>query len=83
MGRNLKDFYGKFDGVSTDLTRAASQGPNGGAVLTHAGKSLYATPDNGNASVGRKVTRNRDVKKQGTRLAEVAVGNKKPAKKDS
>ena len=76
MGRTMKDFYGKFDGKNTDFTRSSAQGPKGGAMLAHSGKTLSATPDNADAEVGRKVTRNRDVKKQGTRLAEVAVGNK-------
>lgn len=83
MGRNLKDFYGKFDGRNTDFTRADAKGPKGGAMLAHAGKRLSATPDNADAEVGRKVTRNRDVKKQGARLAEVAVGNKKKLRGDN
>ena len=82
MGRNLKDFYGKFDGKNTDFTRANAQGPEGGAMLSHAGKRIDAVADSGNTQASRKVTRNRDVKKQGARLAEVAVGNKTKLRKD-
>lgn len=76
MGRNLKDFYG-------NSTRVDNKGPEGGVVLSHYGKDLIATPDSGAAAVGRKVTRNRDVKKHGNRLAEVAVGNKQKLRGDS
>lgn len=82
MGRNLKDFYGNFSGANTGLTRSDAQGPKGGAVLAHIGKRLTAVPDDGSGEVSRKVTRNRDVKKHGKRIAEVAVGNKPKLKND-
>jgi hypothetical protein len=83
MGRNLKDFYGDAHG-SRELHRSDVKGPNGGAIITQ-NKSgrITATPDNGESAASRKVTRNRDVKKQGKRLAEVAVGNKPRLRKDS
>lgn len=83
MGRNLKDFYGKFDNKNTDFTRSSAQGPEGGASLSHNGNRIVAIADSGNTMASRKVTRNRDVKKTGARLAEVAVGNKPKLRKDS
>jgi hypothetical protein len=77
MGRNNADFY-------SNHVRAEARGPEGGAV-TIAGpgkKMVTSVPDSGVRAVSRKITRNRDVNKQGARIAEVAVGNKKPAKKD-
>lgn len=82
MGRNLKDFYGKSDETGAGFVRASAQGPNGGAMLSRDGDRISATPDNAESAASRNVTRNRDVKKQGKRLSEVAVGNKKRLKND-
>ena len=84
MGRNLKDFYNNNpnhrvefgNSRGSDGYRADTTGPEGGAFIENSKKTIIATPDSGNFDVRRKVTRNRDVKKQGARLAEVAVGNK-------
>lgn len=80
MGRNLKDFYESNTGIAPEgygVYRADVKGEDGkGAVIERRGKNIVATPDNAEPEVGRKVTRNRDTKKQGNRIAEVAVGNK-------
>ena len=83
MGRNMKDFYennptsGSFH--RPNVTSQAGEG----AIVARSGKKLVATGDSGNSQISRKVTRNKDVKKQGTRIAKVAVGESKMQKKDS
>jgi hypothetical protein len=88
MGRNLKDFYlntadPNYSTSGRDFHRPEVKGQDGSGVLVsrHA-KRVIATPDNGEMEASRKVSRNRDVKKVGNRLAEVAVGNKPKLRKD-
>jgi hypothetical protein len=88
MGRNLKDFYlntadPTYSTSGRDFHRPDVKGQDGsGVIVSRHKKRVVATPDNGNMEASRKVSRNRDVKKVGNRLAEVAVGNKSKLRKD-
>ena len=82
MGRNLTDFYintanPNYSKDPREFHRPDVKGSDGlGVVVTRHKNRVVATPDNGEMEVSRKITKNREVKKQGNRLAEVAVGNK-------
>lgn len=91
MGRNLTDFYEDSpnhhsdwgNGKGASFYRPNVSSPSGeGAIVERRGKKLVATGDAANSEISRKVTRNRDVKKQGTRIAKVAVKMSKMQKKD-
>ena len=98
MGRNLKDFYNTPNeyapGVASDTHWAKDKkgdvikndsATSIGVSLSGGLGSVSASPVGGtkkNTTVTTKVTRNRDVKKAGPRLAKVALGQKRPSKND-
>lgn len=85
MGRNKKDFWGDYssDGpmATSPNTEGASHTKVDGAAVTRVGNQVMAVSDSGH-SASRKVTRNRDIGKQGKRLAKVAKGVSKPIRND-
>lgn len=98
MGRNIRDFFGDVSNPHFEspnptpypgtpkVTKTEIEGltsKHGRPVkMTRAGNELVASTNASQTEVRRKVTRNRDVKKQGNRIAKVAAGTKSAAKKD-